>query len=285
MALDGPGKTAVGIILQILATFLAALAYVWQKQAHLNSQLPGAPAASSSWLWRAGLGLMVLVAVVDIYSFSLLDQSTLGAFGAATLAWNVILAYFILKEELTRLTLVSVVLISIGTVVAVSSSSTSQDFTLPAIVALSEQPRVFVWCILNAAGIAFAAYTLERASATPAAARGSHYAGRLATFSFSVPYDVLFSVVSPITGGMCMGCVGRRAGALSGLPLACLPLPPSRPPRPLFFRTPLHAASPGGAPRPCRRPFSTPSGASLRARRSTASSSSCRSRSSCRCAT
>ena len=196
MPLDGAAKTAVGIVLQILATFLAALAYVLQKQAHLNALRGGAAAgpASGSLLWRVGFALMVSVALVDVYSFSLLDQSTLGAFGAATLAWNVVLAHLVLKEEITRLMLAAVALISAGTVLAVSSSTSSaSSFTLAIIVELARLPRVYAWCAVNFLGIAGTAYTLERAAALPPAARSRHH-------------DVLFSILSPITGGMCMGC-------------------------------------------------------------------------------
>jgi len=59
MSLEGAAKTSVGIALQVLATFMAALAYVLQKQAHTNSLAPGSPPATVSTLWRAGFLSMV----------------------------------------------------------------------------------------------------------------------------------------------------------------------------------------------------------------------------------
>jgi hypothetical protein len=59
MALTGAAKTSAGVALQVVATFLAALAYVLQKQAHTNSLAPGSPPATVSTLWRAGFLSMV----------------------------------------------------------------------------------------------------------------------------------------------------------------------------------------------------------------------------------
>ena len=210
MALDGAARTSTGIFLQVLATFLAALAYVLQKQAHTMALAggAGAPPATSSPRWRAGLACMVLVAGIDAFSFSLLDQSTLGAFGAATLAWNIVLARLVLGEALTRTTMVAAALIAVGTVLAVSSSgSAATDFTLPLILELAEQPRVYAWVVVNALGIAAAARVLEQAAALPEGARSPHH-------------DVLFAVLSPVTGGMCMGC------ALLPCCAPAVPLPP-----------------------------------------------------------
>ena len=109
--MDAAGRTATGVVLQILATFLAALAYIWQKQAHLYHSPHDPVPATRTLRWRAGFGLMVLVAVVDIYCFSLLDQSVLGAFGAVTLAWNIVLARVLLHEAITRVMLGAVLLL------------------------------------------------------------------------------------------------------------------------------------------------------------------------------
>lgn len=281
MALDGAAKTSTGILLQVLATFLAALAYVLQKQAHTAALGAGAPPATSSLRWRAGLACMVLVAGIDAFSFSLLDQSTLGAFGAATLAWNIVLARLVLGEALTRATAVAAGLIALGTVLAVSSSSAgATDFTLPIILQLASQPRVYAWCAVNAVGIAAAARALERAAALPEQRRSAHH-------------DVLFSVLSPVTGGMCMGCVGAgaagavvprrraRAAAAPAAPHARITHPHPHP----LYTPPLAAASLAGAPRQCPRCSLGASGRSLRARRCTASLRSWRRRWRCRCAT
>jgi len=202
MEMNAGTRDAVGILLQIIATFLAALAYVWQKQAHMKHEAggPSAPPTTSSLLWRMGFVLMVLVAIIDVYSFSLLDQSKLGAFGAVTLAWNVVLSYYLLKEELTRLTLSSVFLIAVGTVMAVSSSGSSEEFKLDQIIKLSQAAQVAIWCTFNGIGLAVAMYTIEKAVRAPV---------RPANF------DAILSVLSPVAGGMCMGFTGWGAKAIS----------------------------------------------------------------------
>ena len=143
---------------------------------------------------------MVVVAIIDVYSFSLLDQSKLGAFGAVTLAWNVVLSYYLLKEELTRLTLSSVFLIAVGTVMAVSSSGNSTEFKLDQIVRLSHTPQVVVWCVLNGIGLTAGIYYIERAVAAPIRPNN---------------FNALLSILSPVTGGLCMGFTGWGAKAIS----------------------------------------------------------------------
>ena len=95
MALEGAARDAAGIICQIVATFLAALAYVLQKLAH--RELPAGASVYASARWRAGFACMVAVAGIDAWSFSLLDQSKLACFGAVTLAWTVVLASALLR--------------------------------------------------------------------------------------------------------------------------------------------------------------------------------------------
>jgi hypothetical protein len=202
--MDGAGRTATGVVLQILATFLAALAYIWQKQAHLYHSPHDPTPATRTLRWRAGFGLMVLVALVDIYCFSLLDQSVLGAFGAVTLAWNIVLARVLLHEAITRVMLGAVLLISMGTILAVSAAGESKSFTFAEIVALSDRAAVYAWLCLNLCAIAAAGLAVERAARAAAAAAGGE------------PVEPrLFSVLSPVTGGMCMGLTGYGAKAIS----------------------------------------------------------------------
>jgi hypothetical protein len=130
--MDGAGRTATGVVLQILATFLAALAYIWQKQAHLYHSPHDPTPATRTLRWRAGFGLMVLVALVDIYCFSLLDQSVLGAFGAVTLAWNIVLARVLLHEAITRVML-GAVLLSVGATVSTVRVCTAVVPALPTV--------------------------------------------------------------------------------------------------------------------------------------------------------
>ena len=204
--MDAAEKTATGIVLQILATFLAALAYIWQKQAHLFHSPSDPGPATSTLRWRAGFGLMVFVAVLDIYCFSLLNQSVLGAFGAVTLAWNIVLARVLLHEALTRLMLGAVLLISLGTILAVSASGESQAFTLAEILVLADRPGVYGYLIANIALIGAGAWTVERAAAAQARGGGG---------GEGPPSLRVFSVLSPMLGGMCMGLTGYGAKAVS----------------------------------------------------------------------
>lgn len=79
MALEGPAKDAVGIVLQIIATFLAAAAYVLQKKAHMRTDEDSGKSVYRDILWQLGFVFMVVTALIDVYSFSLLDQSKLAA--------------------------------------------------------------------------------------------------------------------------------------------------------------------------------------------------------------
>jgi hypothetical protein len=201
--MDGAARTATGVVLQIFATFAAALAYIWQKQAHLNHSPHDPVPATRTLRWRAGFALMVLVAFVDVYCFSLLDQSVLGAFGAVTLAWNIVLARVLLHEAITRVMLVAVLLISLGTVLAVSAAGESKSFTLPEILTLAKRPAVSVWLVINICGIGAAAWVVERAARAALASAGEPAEPRV------------FSVLSPVLGGMCMGLTGYGAKAIS----------------------------------------------------------------------
>lgn len=69
----------MGIILQILATFLAAAAYVLQKKAHMRTDEANGKSVYQDFLWQMGFVFMVVTALIDVYSFSLLDQSKVGS--------------------------------------------------------------------------------------------------------------------------------------------------------------------------------------------------------------
>jgi hypothetical protein len=205
MVLEGAYRDAVGISLQMVATFLAALAYVMQKQAHIETS--GTKGEKRSVFrhrkWIIGFGLMVLVAGVDVYSFSLLDQSKQAAMGAVTLAWNTILAACFLRESFTVLDFISVIIIMSGTITGLSNASAeSADFTFREIVGLLDDTFVYVYSSIVALFLICTAYFVETTSRTPRS-------------SWTHSRSRALALLSPFLGGMFMGFTGYGTKALS----------------------------------------------------------------------
>ena len=199
MGLEGAARDAAGIICQIIATFLAALAYVLQKQAHKT--LPKGDNVYLTTNWRAGFAAMVIVAGIDAWSFSLLDQSKLACFGAVTLAWTVVLAWRILKEHFGRVDLAAVIFISAGTALALSAGAPSTDFTFLLIIQRVSEPAAIVYAVFAALGVAGGGLWVER---TDRAALAS-----------GTPLPRHFAPLSALTGGYCMGFTGLAIKGLS----------------------------------------------------------------------
>lgn len=228
--MEGATRDAVGISLQILATFLAAAAYALQKLAHnkishardlasaavlLDQAAAGssgggsAPPASASVyrspLWLAGFVFMFVVALIDVYCFSLLDQSKLAAFGAVTMAWNVVLSALVLKERFTRADALAVTIIGAGTVLALSASApTSKNFTLEEILALLQDDAVYAYSAIMGGIILVGTVLVERQTRLPRERWGGGG-------------NWLLAVGAPILGGCCMGFTGYAVKALSSV--------------------------------------------------------------------
>jgi drug/metabolite transporter superfamily protein YnfA len=128
-------------------------------------------------------------------------QSTLGAlqlaaFGAVTMAFNVLLSSLVLKEKFTRVDAIAVLVIASGTVIALSASAAeSKDFTLAQILALLDDTAVYVYSSVVGVVILLSALYIERTSKVPV----EHWNGF---------QKWIMAVGSPMVGGLCMGFTG-----------------------------------------------------------------------------
>lgn len=198
-------RDAIGISLQVVATFMAALAYVLQKQAHVEiSATPkGKKSVYRNRKWVTGFALMTAVAIIDVYSFSLLDQTKQAAFGAVTLAWNTMLASIILHESFTVLDCISVIVIMAGTIIGLSNASPeSSDFTFREIVGLLHDELVYIYTSVVLVGILFIVVFVERTSQKKRSV-------------WTKLETKLLAFLSPWVGGMFMGFTGYGAKAIA----------------------------------------------------------------------
>ena len=122
----------LGIVLALLGCTCSAIAYTLQKIAHERSRSSAtAPAsvsgASSSPFWRywqfpAGLACLICGAVLSVVASSMAAQSTLSPLANFTQLINMVLAATILKEPLLWYDIISLFLMSGGTVLAATFS-------------------------------------------------------------------------------------------------------------------------------------------------------------------
>jgi hypothetical protein len=200
MAVD---RDALGVCAQILATFLAAVAYAVQKKSHSEVALAGdGRSVYSTRLWRFGFFLMVCMAVIDVWSFSLLDQTKLAAFGAVTLAWNIVVAGAYLKESFTRIDAIAVSIIATGTILMLLSAGTSVVFTMPDILAHLHDAAVYAYVPISLLFILFSGIFVELTT-------------RVSPDELSVPRARALMVLAPVTGGMCMSYTGYATKTIS----------------------------------------------------------------------
>lgn len=209
---DQSRHDAIGLSLQMVSTFLAALAYVLQKKAHVEIEACGglhvqpwghAGSKKALWRWRVGFIVMIVCAVLDLLSYPLLDLSKQAPMGAVTLMWNTVLASLILKEMFTVLDLICTCFIVVGTILSVSNSEpNSKEFTFPEILDYLKDDVVYAYSAIVIPGILIAIYFIERITVAPFA-KWTRFQRRFV------------AIVAPGLGGMCMGYTGYGAKALS----------------------------------------------------------------------
>jgi hypothetical protein len=162
--------SAIGILLMILATFLAALGYVLQKRGQLLSAPKRSLWRSPSWL----IGLLLLAACsgINIAAAAFVDQSKSSTLGAVTLVFNIILSAAILKERFLVIHALSALLVIAGTLVAVFAAPASgKVFTLDDTIALFDGVAIAYSVILGCAlfgGAAVVEFATWRGKIVPA---------------------------------------------------------------------------------------------------------------------
>ena len=194
---------ALGICAQIVATFLAACAYALQKKAHLDLAASGdTRSVYLTRLWQVGFLLMVVMSGIDVWSFSLLDQTKLAAFGAVTLAWNCIIAALVLKEHFSRIDAIAVAVIAAGTVLSLLSAGESSEFTMPEILDRLHDSYVYAYVPVSLVFILGAGIFIELTT-------------RANPESWSVATSRALTVLAPLTGGLCMSYTGYTTKTVS----------------------------------------------------------------------
>lgn len=199
----------IGISIQLVSTFLAALAYVWQKKSHLRMALSGSDSWSSpenksaQRLWRLGFGLMVIAACLDLATYPMLDLSKQAPLGAVTLVFNSILASVLLSEPFTVLDLISTIMIFAGTITAVANSEAeSATWTFDEILGLLDDNLVKIYSAIMIPGLIAAILFVEKTSKT-------------APVSWTRFQRSAMAFLAPMAGGCCMGFTGYFAKSLS----------------------------------------------------------------------
>jgi len=199
----------LGLSIQTFSCFLAALAFVLQKRAHVRVSAAGveswfAPAnLVALWIWRAGFVCMVVTAILDLITYPMIDLSKQAPMGALTLVFNSLLAAVMLREPFTVLDLISTVLIASGTITAVANSEAqSTDFTFPDIIRLLNDDLVIAYSgvvlpLLLMSALFVEVATRSKPEIWSAATRGA------------------VALLAPVCGGMFMGFTGYCAKSVS----------------------------------------------------------------------
>jgi uncharacterized membrane protein YgcG len=184
----------LGIALQLVSSGSASLGYILQKAHHVQNGLIADAAKRTpvhrSWRWLSGLLCMVVSAGAAVGSAPLLNASVQATLGAATIVFNGVLAWLILGDELLVLDAIAILVIVLGTVVAMAGAEPSASYTFEQTLALLEDPLVYAFVGITWPLAALGVYAVEKTAAQP---RESW-----------VPAQATFmSIVPPVLGGFC----------------------------------------------------------------------------------
>jgi uncharacterized membrane protein len=109
------------------------------------------------WQFPAGLGCLIVGSIIAVVCFGLAGQAELAPMSSVTLVFSELFAWKVLKEKFTKIDAVSVLLMSVGTTVALvfsKRSSTTISYDLQSILALLDRPVVWVFVSISAVIIA-----------------------------------------------------------------------------------------------------------------------------------
>ena len=175
------GSTALGYVLQFTASLCTSLSYVLQKRAHVGGSSSGSVYCTLPW--ACGFLLLCIAAGLNLWSYSMLPQVALASFGAATLILNLFLSRLLLKEQLAAVDGAAAVLVTAGTIAALSAVGPSTPSRLSDLVSRLHAPSAVAYICLSICGGAAAAVLVERA---PRAA---------------LPPSLWLTLVAPVLGG------------------------------------------------------------------------------------
>ena len=184
----------LGIALQLVSCGSSSLGYILQKAHHVQNGLIADAAKRTpvhrSWRWLLGLLCMVVGAGAAVISAPMLNASVQATLGAATIVFNGVLAWLILGDQLLVLDAIAILIIVMGTVVAMAGAEPSATYTFEQTLNLLEDPLVYAFVGITWPLAALGIYAVEKTAAQP---RESW-----------VPAQATFmSIVPPLLGGFC----------------------------------------------------------------------------------
>lgn len=119
------------------------------------------------WIWYVGICLMGISALLDvgmlffllflIVSYALAPSSLLAPMAAVTLVFNTIMSFLVLHEKISKLDIVSIIIIVVGAVLAIVFGSRDEtDHDLDGLIELyNDNLTIAYLCILSAVLVIF----------------------------------------------------------------------------------------------------------------------------------
>ena len=166
-------EVVLAVILAAIASFISNLGVNLQKLHHIkarnasssspppssstpaltrsssSSSSPALAHYSSSLLWRLGLLLIIFGSLFDVAALGLGPQSLVAPLGSLTLVSNVLCAYALLKESVTRHDVLSTALIVIGATIAVAfGAHEQQQWSVDDLFHFFTQPQFIVYATI-----------------------------------------------------------------------------------------------------------------------------------------
>lgn len=111
----------LGTFLAAIASFISNLGVALQKLQHrrLEDQPDTGQPYHAYFLWRAGLGLVILGSFADFAALNFAPQSLVAPLGSLTLVSNTLYSPLLLKEQITKCDVISTLVIILGSVLTV----------------------------------------------------------------------------------------------------------------------------------------------------------------------
>jgi hypothetical protein len=177
----------LGVFLAMVGCFCSACGYTLQKLAHRRADAaksaagaspavggaPGSPVPRVTywryWQFPAGLAMLIVGSVFAVVVFGLAGQAELAPMGAATMIFNELLAWRVLREPFTRVDAVATLLMGLGTTISiVFGQHVDRTYTLDIIISLVNRPAAWTGTAITLTLMAATAAYVNVAGKTPA---------------------------------------------------------------------------------------------------------------------
>jgi len=141
-SLSGAFLVAMGVVLAIAASFVTCLGLNLQKKS-LNALRNQGVSPWRQPKWIAGLTCIVVGSVLDFIAIGLAPQSLIAPLASLSLVWNLFIASAVLGEQWTTQDAQAVVIIVVGTAMAVCfASHDDKDYSVEDLIGLFHEVRV-----------------------------------------------------------------------------------------------------------------------------------------------